>query len=147
MASNRVVSQMQTSSLADQGTLGGPWKPTPSTCNHTSEVQGREMVKLGSGVCVFLCHQVHSLFIKQNLAGTFNEPSNVLRNERQALKKGEKKQKNKKNQGMVLVIVQLGSLQRKAVLKAVNTNPHMSQGHVLDSVAHRALAALVVFLE
>lgn len=56
-------------------------------------------------------------------------------------------QKNKKNQGMVLVTVQLGSLQRKAVSKAVNTNPQMSQGHVLDSVAHRALAALVEFLE
>lgn len=90
---------------------------------------------------------VHSLFIKQNLASTFNEPSNVLRNERQALKKEKKMQKNKKNQGMVLVTVQLGSLQRKAVSKAVNTNPQMSQGHVLDSVAHRALAALVEFLE
>lgn len=48
---------------------------------------------------------------------------------------------------MVLVTVQLESLQRTTVLKAVNTNPQMSQGHVLDSVAHTALAALVEFLE
>lgn len=64
-----------------------------------------------------------------------------------ALKKKKKKQKNKKNQGMVLVTVQLESLQRTTVLKAVNTNPQMSQGHVLDSVAHTALAALAEFLE
>lgn len=63
-----------------------------------------------------------------------------------ALKKKEKAEKQK-NQGMVLVTVQLESLQRTTVLKAVNTNPQMSQGHVLDSVAHTALAALVEFLE
>lgn len=87
---------------------------------------------------------VHSLFIKQNLASTFNEPSNVLRNGRQAFNKKAEKQKN---QGMILVIVQLESLQRKTVLKAANTNPQMSWGHVLDSVAHITLAAPVEFLE